>query len=360
MSATDYAVPPGEYIAEWLDENEMSQAELARRLGYSPKHVSLLVRGAHLSAEAAGRLELVTGVAAYRWLQLETLYRQDLDRLAVKLDAPKVKELLAALPVPELRKRGYLKHDRRKPGHCVYDLMAFFRVGSLDALFDRVSTAPLAAFRQGVGPKRGAVMSWLQIGEMEADGIEIQRNYRPENLSLLVPSLRSLTTATPEHFGETLVSRLAEVGVRLIYVKDFPGTKTYGATRWYRGHPLIQLSLRRRTDDTFWFTFFHEVGHAIHHLPGRHNQMFVDTDDEKDQWETDADQFAGRTLIPQEVEHELVQLQTLQDVTDFAAKIGVAPGVVVGRLQHDREWSWDRGNGLRRSLMIVDDEEGEE
>jgi HTH-type transcriptional regulator / antitoxin HigA len=356
MSGTDYAVPTGEYIAEWLEDNDISQAELGRRLGYSAKHVSMIIRGAPLSAEAAGRLELVTQVPAWRWLQLETQYRQDLDRLAVKVEAPKVRELLRMLPVPELQKRGCISHNRTRPGHCLYDLMAFFRVGSVDALIDRVEAAPLAAFRQGSGPKRGAVMSWLQIGELEAEELEITRTYRSENLERLIPKLRELSTRPPEHFGSSLVKQMAEVGVRLVYVPDFPGTATFGATRWFRGSPLIQLSLRRRTDDTFWFTLFHEIGHAVLHLEKHKGQTFVATaDSEEDRWEPEADDFASKTLIPENQLSALPRLKSIKDVRAFAAEIGVAPGVVVGRLQHDGLWGWEKGNGLKTSLVIVED-----
>ena len=356
MSGTDYAVPAGEYIAEWLEDNDVSQAELGRRLGYSAKHVSMIIRGAPLSAEAAGRLELVTQVPAWRWLQLETTYRQDLDRLAVKVEAPKVRALLQMLPVPELQKRSFIAHNRTRPGHCLYDLMAFFRVGSIDALIDRVETAPLAAFRQGAGSKRGAVVSWLQIGELEAEALEVTRTYRSENLERLVPKLRALSTQPPEHFGASLVERMSEVGVRLVYVPDFSGTATYGATRWFKGNPLIQLSLRRRADDTFWFTLFHEIGHAVLHLEKHRNQTFVATAEVgESRWEPQADEFASDTLIPARHTSALAGLQSIEDVKRFSTRIGVAPGVVVGRLQHDKLWAWDKGNALKTSLVIVED-----
>lgn len=354
---TDYAVPTGEYIAEWLEDNDISQAELGRRLGYSAKHVSMMIRGAPVSAEAAGRLELVTQVPAWRWLQLETQYRQDLDRLAVQVDAPKVRELLRMLPVPQLQNRGCIAHNRTRPGHCLYDLMAFFRVGSIDALIHRVETAPLAAFRQGLGAKRGAVVSWLQIGELEAEGIEVSRTFRPENLEHLIPRLRQLSTHPSEHFGASLVDQLGEAGVRLVYVKDFSGTATYGATRWFRGNPLIQLSLRRRSDDTFWFTLFHEIGHAVMHLEKHKNQTFVATaDPEESRWEPEADDFASSILIPGALTRRLASLGSIADVEAFASEIDIAPGVIVGRLQHDGLWGWEKGNSLKTSLMIREDD----
>jgi hypothetical protein len=45
-------------------------------------------------------------------------------------------------------------------------------------------------------------------------------------------------------------------------------------------------------------------------------------------------------------------LNTLDDARQFADKIGIAPGMVVGRLQHDSLWPYSRGNQLKRPLSF--------
>jgi HTH-type transcriptional regulator / antitoxin HigA len=42
------------------------------------------------------------------------------------------------------------------------------------------------------------------------------------------------------------------------------------------------------------------------------------------------------------------------EVKAFARELGITPGIVVGRLQHERIWDWSRGNGLKRGLRIVE------
>lgn len=82
MSATpDYVVTAGDFVADWMETEGINAAELARRLGVSPKHVSELLSGkAPLSHPLALALERVTGIPARIWNQYESGYRSDLAR----------------------------------------------------------------------------------------------------------------------------------------------------------------------------------------------------------------------------------------------------------------------------------------
>lgn len=62
--------------------------------------------------------------------------------------------------------------------------------------------------------------------------------------------------------------------------------------------------------------------------------------------EQEADAFASQILIPRSAEPDLSTLDTSQEVEQFADRIGIAPGIVVGRLQHGGRWPYNRGNEL--------------
>ena len=79
----DYVVPTGDFIEEWMEEEGINAAELARRLDVSRKHISELLRGkAPLSHDMALRLENTTGVPARIWNLHETGYHAALARQA--------------------------------------------------------------------------------------------------------------------------------------------------------------------------------------------------------------------------------------------------------------------------------------
>lgn len=355
-STTDYAVATGEFIEEWLEDNDMRPAELARRMGVSRKHVSKLVAGAPLTPDIATRLELVTGVPSRRWLALESLYRADLARLALEVDLAANKELLSEVPLSDLRKRGYVTVTRAKPGQALRECMAFFRVGDIDGLRD-ILCRPAIAFRQSQAHpvKWASVATWLRLGEIAASDSDVNEPYEKHALLSALPDLRALSVAPAEHFGEELVRSLSVAGVTLVYVPEVDGARAYGATRWINGRPVIQLSLRGLDDGHFWFTLFHEIGHVLHHP---HNEIFIRSPESDDlgvhlKAEEEADKFASDYLIPPRYADELVRLRSRVSVVDFARRIGVSPGVVVGRLHHDGRWPYQNGRQLYKRLRIA-------
>ena len=81
----DWVSPPGDTIRDLMAERDWSQVELARRLGFSPKHLNQLVKGkAPITEDTALRLERVLGSTANFWLNRETKYRERLARLQAK------------------------------------------------------------------------------------------------------------------------------------------------------------------------------------------------------------------------------------------------------------------------------------
>lgn len=359
MSKTNYAVAPGEFLADWLEEHQQSQAQLARQMDVSPKHVSMLINGATLTPETALKLSRATGSSVKYWLSLEAKHRADLVRIteAEKLAAEDL-GFLSEVPHKELRKRGFLSATLNNRSLLVQELMTFFRAGSLYALKERMAL-PEVAYRQGalMKSKPAAVAAWLRLGELDVEGQEEEMPFDAKRLQALIPELRKLTISRPDHFGRALVEKLATVGVHLVYVRDLPGTATYGATWWKGSHPVIQLSLRQRDDGNFWFTLFHEIGHVLLHSSEQSVIINEASNSSRSQLEVEADKFACDILIPKESAHRLTNNMSLSSITALAREISVAPGVIVGRLQHDGKLPYHVGNRLKMRLQVSEEDD---
>jgi HTH-type transcriptional regulator/antitoxin HigA len=111
------------------------------------------------------------------------------------------------------------------------------------------------------------------------------------------------------------------------------------------------MSLRGRWADIFWFSLFHELGHLLLH--GR-TPLFVEWDDDAhDARENQADVFARDHLIsPKEWAAFLGahRRPSTDAIEAFARRVGIAPGIVVGRLHHEERLPHSDLNGLRRQL----------
>ena len=83
----DWISPPGDTIADLIEERNWSQDELEKRLGYTPKHISLLINGkAPITEEIAIKLENVLGGSASFWLSREAQYRARLTLQELEVD----------------------------------------------------------------------------------------------------------------------------------------------------------------------------------------------------------------------------------------------------------------------------------
>lgn len=344
-----YAVPPGETVADLLEEREMTQTELARRLGVSLKHTNQIINGAaSISPELALRFEKVFGAAADFWLNREAQFQADLARQDETRRLETAVEWAKRFPIKELKQRGFLAGESKGPA-LVADLLRFLSLADPDLWRD-----PIAAFRKSLRYESDAYAldAWLRVGELRAAEITCAP-FDPEAFRGVLADARGLTRLHPHEWHPRLVELASRAGVAVVVEPAFPKARANGATRWLSPvKALIQLSLRYAWEDIFWFTFFHEAGHVLLH---RKKQVFIEglganaDSDALRRAEEEADRFAARLLIPREFEARLADLD-LSGVREFADQIGISPAIVVGRLQHEERLLPSQGNNLRRRL----------
>lgn len=332
----DYATPPGGTLQETIDALGMTQAQLAARTGLSKKTVNRIIQGHEpISHETALKLERVTGVPAHFWNERELLYRERMTRQASQKDLESAHEWLDSLPIAEMRKLQIVP-NLRSTGALADAVLRFFQVGS-PAEWQQLWTSPSVSLRKSPAfeSNPGAVAVWLRLAEIKAAQKPMPAFDR-EAFRSRVDSFRGLSLSKPVNYVKRLVDSCAECGLALVMVPEIKGTRVSGAARWITAtKPMIVLSLRSKRDDQFWFSLFHEIAHILKHGKKR---VFVD-DDKAHQAveEIEADTFARESLIPRSYEDELPTLLYPGQVKNFARKIGVAPGIVAGRLQRDRQ-----------------------
>jgi HTH-type transcriptional regulator/antitoxin HigA len=256
---------------------------------------------------------------------------------------------MALFPIKELQRRERIPAVKDRP--TLYDaLLTFFGVADRQA-WERVWLRPVASFKRSKAFRSdpASVATWLRLGQIDVRSIDAVR-YEAAKFRDALQHARRLTCA--QQFSEDLVGVCASAGVALVFVPEIGKSRVSGAAWWANPtRAVIQLSDRYKHEDNFWFAFFHEAAHILLHSK---RDTFIDDGSEDTDLETEANRFAANTLIPASAARELPGLGTETDVEGFAARVGISPGIVVGRLHNDGLWDWRKGNQLRRHVEIVD------
>lgn len=345
--------PPGEMLEEVLEERGMTNAELARRTGLSQKHLSQLIN-AHvpLSMDVALQLERVLGIPARLWNSLEFNYRAEQKREEHRESLADFADWMRQFPIAAMRKVGYFGDVQvgKAVAPRVEALLQFFGVATPEA-WEAEWAHAMGRFRKSPSfdPDRAALTAWLRRGELESQNIQCA-SYDATLFRAVIQEARALTTEAPETFVPVLTARCAEAGVALTFIPALPKLAISGVTRWKGADKaLISLSQRYKSDDQLWFSFFHEACHVLEHKTGT---IYIDSpaDPDDDPDERRANQFARDTLIPQAAFAEFTTRThySKASIRAFAKTIGVSPGIVVGRLQHEGLLPRTHCNGLKR------------
>jgi transcriptional regulator with XRE-family HTH domain/Zn-dependent peptidase ImmA (M78 family) len=345
----DYAVPPGATLKELLEKKSLSQAELACRTGLTEKTVSQIINGGTpITHEVAAKFELALGVPARFWNNRELIYREALVKLDETRRLESAVEWLLEIPVNVLIDRSHIIRTSDKTD-LVRQALKFFGVSDIDA-WHKTWGEPCVQYRGGEAQQRrpGYVAAWLRLGELQAEAIQT----KPFDAAALRRALAQIRKLTSEKIGVWAqeASRLcAEAGVAVVFTKEIEKAGVSGASRWLtKDKALIQLSLKYKTDDQLIFTFFHEVAHILLHGKMR---IFVEFGMRRDtQEEEEANVFARDLLIPPEAAARLPHLKNRNQIREFAKMLGIAPGLVVGRLQYEELAYQSAFNDLKRKL----------
>lgn len=333
----DYIVLPGEVLESILDGREITKSEFAERCGRSAKFVSEIVSGkAVITEETALQFARVLDTEAVFWTNLESSYRLRLARIEEERRFSEMASYAKRFPLKQLAAGGWIG-SAKAGAVAVGELLGFFGVATVEAMEGIVKRqSESVAFRRSPSfqGKPEAVMTWLRCGEVVAERKDLPE-YDVSEFRACLKEIREMTLAPPANLPEALASTCARAGVAVVCVPELPGCRLSGATRWYRDRPLIQLSLRHKSDDHVWFTFFHEAGHVLLH--GKKGVFVEDCkDDPADPKEIEANQFAANILIPRAEMDGFIARGRFDEgtVVEFAERSGIAPGIVVGRLQH--------------------------
>lgn len=354
----DYSIHPGEILRETIETRNMSKGEFADRCGISFKTISQIINlKAPITLDTAIQFERVLGVSAEVWYNLDSQYKLYIANKKQIIKLGQLSEWANKFPLNILKKKEIISNTRDR-SIIADELLKFFGVATIDA-WNKFYGKLEIAFRKSNAYNSSfhSVIAWLRLAELIAEDIETNQFNMKKFISTLY-EIRNLTTCLPIKFEPVMRKKCQEKGIAIVFSPELPKTRLYGATRWLsKKKALLALTLRYKSDDQFWFSFFHEAGHIVLHEQKR---VFIDSPHKNggDTLENEADEFARNILIPKDQYNQFLSHNKFykQDIINFSNKIGIAPGIVVGRLQYDGIIKHEWHNDLKKKFELIPNE----
>ena len=343
---------PGEVLRQMLKERGWTQDELAAVIGKSVKAINAVICGrAGITPEMAVALAIAFGNTAADWMRVETYYRI----AKVRGDNSTIQRkarLFGVAPVRDMQRRGWIA-ETNDADLLEQELKKFFEKPSLDELPE----FPVSFLKKtiGTGPKNSAEKAWCFMARKMASVLQVSA-FDPRKLEKAGARLRELAAYPKE--ARNISRVFAESGVRFVIVEHLPGTKIDGAAFWIDDNsPAIAVSVRLDRMDNFWFTVMHEVSHIKNgdalsvdrDLTGEDSGEPILIHDEA---ESRASEEAAHSLIPREEIESFIRrvgpLYSKDRIIQFAHRIKIHPGIVVGQLQNRKEIGW----GTNKEMLV--------
>jgi HTH-type transcriptional regulator/antitoxin HigA len=313
----------------------------------SEKHISKLINGdVQLTPEVAVRLEVVLGVPAKFWNNLEAIYREKLIKVKAE-NAMEADEALAKqLPYSEMAKYGWVPETRDSKEKVVY-LRKYFEVVELSLLENNQITR-IACRRLAVTEKSDfALLAWVQEAKLKARGIKtLPINIK--GLINIIPEIRKLTVLEPKEFCPRLLDMLSECGIALVFLPHLKGSFLQGASFMDGNRIVVGLTAISKDADKFWFSLFHELAHIILGHIGQADGTTEEDEKAADSWSRDALISDGAFL-----EFTQGRNYSAANVCEYAKKLGIAPGILVGRLQNEGCIKYSMLNDLKEHYEMA-------
>lgn len=346
------AFHPGYYIKEYIDAVGLTQEDFAKRLGTTPKNISILIRGKQkISRDIANKLSRIIGTSVKYWLNLQSEFDALLSEYEDIEELEKEKEVLKKLDYSYFVKNFNLPSCPKQISKQIECLRKFLNVATLTVF---KSEDMYVKFRSSSLKQSETNLIKANIMVQIGSNLSLQQTDIPKfDKKEFIKAVEYALTLTKNHDGfyELIKKAFYNVGVDLIILPNISGSKINGATKRIGNHIMLMVNDRYCNADSFWFTLFHEIGHIIN------GDFCVSLDNSNSEKEINANKFAEDSLVPSNEYTKFIKENnfTIDNIIGFAHKIDRDPSIVLGRLQNDKIIGYDDSsyNSLKKKLKIL-------
>lgn len=325
------AFHPGYYIKEIVDDSGLTQEDFAKRLGTTPKNLSILIRGEQsLSIDMATKLSRMLGTSIAFWLGLQRNYDEKCAEYLSLEELKRERKVFKLIDYKYFCDYFDFPDLTRRVDEQIKYVREFLSVSSLALLEERNLTANYRCYTEE--PSLSNIVNSNAMVQIAINKM-IKQEMPKFNKHKFEKAVRFALAQTMKHNGflEEIRTEFKKAGVALVVLPNLKNSGINGATKKVDGKVMLMVNDRRHYEDTFWFTLFHEIGHIMNGDMGVTIQNGI---------EDEADLYAENMLIPQDKYDEFVaHCHSFNEhaIMKFASLINQDPGIVLGRLMIDKK-----------------------
>jgi HTH-type transcriptional regulator / antitoxin HigA len=350
----EFIIHPGETLKEILEDRIMTQRELAKRTGVTEKHISTIVNGQKpISVSYAKKLEYALGIDAMFWINLQANFDKELADYEEMSNVTE-EERVVVSNIKDISKFCFevgLLDKKDKGPEQVLEYRKLFNISNLSYISQMKQ---FGAFRlaKEKSINQYVLYSWITLCDLLASKQPLVNPIDTKKLIKMLPMFKSLLFEDIVTVFHELKQSLADCGIKFSIIRHFRGAPVQGMLKKnHDGTITLNMTVRQKFADIFWFTFFHEIGHILH---SDIDDMLIDWDALSSYKEQRADKFAENTLIGQDQYQSFTEKDdfTLQSIEDFCKKNEIPPYILIGRLQRDKYLKYSQYDNLKKKYDL--------
>ncbi len=343
------AFHPGYYIKEIIDESGITQENFAKRLDTTPKNLSLLLRGEQsISIDIATKLSRMMDTSVIYWLNLQNEYDAVKAELMSQEMLEEERRIFKSLDYEYFCKYFGILNSIKNVDERIREIRRFLNVSSLTVL-NKDNLAVCFRSESGKLSESDRIRANAMV-QIATNGALLAGIPKYDKKVFESAVEYALTLTGKGDFYSELRDAFLKAGVRLVVIPNLSDSKTNGATKKIGNGIMLMVNDRESYGDSFWFTMFHEIGHIMY------GDFGISLEKENGEKEKAANEYARSKLIPDE-EYKLFIKKGVfgtGEIKKFAKSIDRDPGIVAGRLIHDKyvKKSDSSVESLRRKYKI--------
>ena len=353
---------PGELLYRLMQNENMSQHDLAIRTGVTDKHISTIInQEKNISNSFAKKLSYVFEYDYKFWAEKQAEYDIYQNELAgeYQIQSDEYEILKELKEIYEYIIKLNILPNVHSDNDKIVELRKFLRVTNLTQLSKiTYNAAYRMQTKKNLTININVLSAWQRLCEVETKGL-LETLSAPLNIDLLQSKLQDIRKLMFEDL-DICISKLQSIfmkcGIAFNIIKHFKGAPVQGFIKKVDGNKLMLcLTIRGAYADRFWFTLFHEIGHIINE---DYTQRFVDFESINNTIEERADEYAKNIIIDNQKYIYFVRTQkydNIEKIQKFAIDNKIPVFMVIGRLQKDNLIDWSLFTKYKPRYEWLDD-----